>query len=182
MIIKKLTNFSIGLWSLVIFFGLVSCNQVETTDPVQEFSDELAALKDKGLINARTTAAHVEPILWTGGNGGNADCSDVCNYKYSSGRNNYQGGAFDMEWPEGLTVTVSSDGKFVSWSYDAPDGYCLESLAVIVKGGPAANIYLYGSGTTWDEGLHSPYTGSKNKNIADLSNLTFCFDLIECGH
>jgi hypothetical protein len=176
---KKLTNFSIGLWSLVLLLGFASCNQFEAPDAISELSDEISASNEAGSINAKMSLANVTPILWTGGNGGNATCADAGSYERTSGRNNYEGGVFSMEWPEGLTVNVSSDGKYVSWSYDAPEGYCLESMAVIVKGGPAAHIYKYEAGTTWDEGLHSPLTGGKKKTIAALSNLTFCFNLTE---
>jgi hypothetical protein len=122
----------------------------------------------------------VAPRLWTTGPGGNATCADTgVTYAFTSGRNNFSSGQFAMAWPEGLTVNVSADGKFVSWTYDAPAGMCLAGMSVIVKGGPASNIYTYGPGVTFDEGLASPLTGGKNKVIAGLSNLTFCFNLTE---
>jgi hypothetical protein len=174
---KTFTNFSIGLWSLVLAIFMVSCTQFEDADLVSDQSDELAAA---GLENARiSTSAIVTPILWTGGNGGNAECSDAGEYEFSSGRNNYEDGAFSMTWPEGFTVTVSADGKSISWSFDAPEGKCLESISVIVKGGSAAHIYTYGSGVTGDTGLTSPSTGGKKPTIAALSNLTFCYNLTD---
>ena len=76
-------------------------------------------------------------------------------------------------WPEGLTVTAT-DGKYVSFTYDNP-GYCVG--AVIVKGGPGSNSYIYPDGVTSDCGLVSPNVPS---GPADLSNLTFC--IIACDN
>jgi hypothetical protein len=126
--------------------------------------------------------ASVTPILWTGGNGGNASCSDVDGGGWSntSVRNNYnyQNGTFENEWPSGFSVTVK-DGKYVDWSFSPPSGMCVARLAVIVKGGDNANIYLYKDGQTSDTNLCAPVNASEN--LADLSNLTFCWDLKPCN-
>jgi hypothetical protein len=178
---KRLAKLSTGMWVLALILFLGSCTQLEDVTPIEEMtSEEVAAANNGGMINARTSVGQVIPKLWTGGNGGNATCADTgITYQFTSGRNNFSDGQFAMSWPEGLTVKVSADGKFVSWSYDAPAGKCLEGMSVIVKGGPASNIYTYGSGVTFDEGLASPLTGGKNQVIAGLSNLTFCFNLTD---
>ncbi|PZV86152.1 hypothetical protein CLV31_10247 [Algoriphagus aquaeductus] len=174
---KTFTNFSIGLWSLVLMIFMVSCTQFEDADLVSDQNDEMAV---SGLENARiSTSALLTPILWTGGNGGNATCADAGIYEFSSGRNNYEDGAFSMTWPEGFTVNVSVDGKSLSWSFDAPEGYCLENIAVIVKGSNSSHIYKYGPGVTGDTGLTPPMTGGKKPTVAGLSNLTFCYNLTE---
>jgi hypothetical protein len=178
---KKLAKLSTGMWMLALILFLGSCTQLEEVVPIVELtSEEVAASNNGGMINARTSVGQVIPKLWTGGNGGNASCADTgITYQFTSGRNNFSDGQFALSWPEGLSVKVSSDGKFVTWSYDAPAGKCLEGMSVIVKGGPASNIYTYGSGVTFDEGLASPLTGGKNQVIAGLSNLTFCFNLTD---
>jgi hypothetical protein len=178
---KTLANLSTGLWTLALIVFLGSCTQFEEVTPVQEMTaEEIAAAENGGMINARTSAGQVIPILWTSGPGGNATCKDTgVTYAFTSGRNNFSGGQFATAWPEGLTVKVSADGKLVSWTYDAPAGKCLAGMSVIVKGGPASHIYNYGPGVTYDEGLASPLTGGKNKVIAGLSNLTFCFNLTD---
>jgi len=43
---------------------------------------------------------------------------------------------------------------------------------VVVKGGPAANVYDYGSGIDEDRGLYSPV--NPGGNIADVSHVDFC--------
>jgi hypothetical protein len=64
-------------------------------------------------------------------------------------------------------------------------------MAVIVKGGTpndgtGANVYYYDlkgdpQKTYGDSGLAAPPTGNQ-QNIAGLSNLTFCFNVVECGN
>lgn len=170
-----------GIGALIMALLMVSC-QMEVADP-QQLNEELAVGEGgpDGAINARTSDGSVIPVLWTGGQGGNATCDDTgITYAYSSGRINFVDGAFQGTWPEGLEVTVSPDGKFVSWSYDAPEGKCLEGMSVIVKGGNASNIYTYGPGITFDSGLASPTTGTGTRVvIANLSNLSFCFNLTD---
>lgn len=123
-----------------------------------------------------TSATGVVPVLRTDGPGGNVEC-DATNYAHTSGRINFVDGVFDGTFPEGFTVTVT-DNKFVSWSYTPVGGMCLDGVVVIVKGGPGSNVYAYPAGVNGDRGLASPVnTGG---NIADLSNLTFCFNLKPC--
>lgn len=171
----------IGLWGLAIVLLVSSCTQFEGIDPSQDESEDLLAVNaDGNLINAMVGGPVVNPILWTAaehGNGGNATCAEVCEYDQSSGRNNFEYGAFANSWPEGLEVKVSPDGKYITWSFTPPEGKCLEGMAVIVKGSNASHIYVYPQGVNGDSGLHSPYTGGKKPNIAQLSNLTFCYSL-----
>lgn len=81
-------------------------------------------------------------------------------------------------WPVGLEVTVTN-GTFVSFIYESAN-YCVG--AVIVKGGPSANVYYYDGGIKSDEGLAAPtFVNAKRKVIQPgLSNLTFCF--VECDN
>ncbi len=68
---------------------------------------------------------------------------------------------------------------YVSWSFEAPSGFCLANLVVIVKGSNDANVYFYPDGTlTSDAGLVSPDNASGGP--ADLSNLTFYWNLVPC--
>lgn len=126
--------------------------------------------------------------------GGNRTCEDVAlafstSFMYSSCKVNYAGDfnfseCSDGGWPAGLTVNVT-EGIYVTWSYTAPAGYCLSEMAVIMKGGNDANVYYYDftddpkSEEYTDSGLASPYNSSVSS--AGLSNLTFCFNLVECG-
>src|SRR5919202_1013400 len=87
--------------------------------------------------------------------GGNPTCADL---GYGQGY-----GAFkidpprsgDFTSPDGkLTVTLAVSGKSLAFSTNIP------VAAVIVKGGTAANVYRYGSGSTGDSGLYAPGNAS----------------------
>lgn len=136
--------------------------------------------------------------------GGNRDCADAAaavpsidSYEFSSGKKDYED--FDSEFTifsaEGggyFKVTVTED-TYVKWEFFPPDGYCLENLAVIVKGGrgktgseeddaTGANVYFYCSLDELNEpkdwGLASPINPSGK--YAELSNLSFCWNLVPC--
>jgi hypothetical protein len=128
-----------------------------------------------GMVMAQETPSTpisgggVIPILYEAGPefpGGNVRCDQLGNYAFTSGRINYENGAFDGEFPLGLTVTT--DGTSVAWASTFGIG------AVIVKGGPNANVYVYDPQRTSDSGLASPPTPSGNP--AGLSNITFCWN------
>jgi hypothetical protein len=125
--------------------------------------------------------AGVTPYIIVGENsGGNITCEEaaaafgVDGFAYTTGKVDYNG-SFEGSF-EGFTVTT--DGTNVTWSFTAPEGYCLANMAVIVKGGADANVYFYGSELYGDSGLASPVNASGSS--AGLSNLTFCYNLVEC--
>jgi hypothetical protein len=66
---------------------------------------------------------------------------------------------------DGVTLTVVGPGT-VDWSSTVPIG------AVIVKGGPNANLYFY-DGATSDTGLVTP-TNPHNGKLYGLSHVDFC--------
>lgn len=134
------------------------------------------------LLESSVTNSSVEPELASRPrNGGNITCSEAAateegagEYEYTTGRQDYPfaPGSFD-----GM-VSVTTDGTHVTWSITPPDGYCVANVAVIVKGGPAANVYYYNDGESGDSGLTAPVNASGNP--AGLSNLTICYNLVEC--
>ncbi len=69
------------------------------------------------------------------------------------------------------TVTVTSDGVNFDWS-----STIIGMDAVIAKGGPNANLYVYDppAESFGDTGLHSPNNASGQP--AGLSHVVFCFD------
>jgi hypothetical protein len=73
---------------------------------------------------------------------------------------------------DGVTVDMSlgSDqfGTLVNWTSSKPID------AVIVKGGPNANAYVYAAGSTGDTGLHTPFNGPDK--YFGLSHVNFCWD------
>lgn len=133
----------------------------------------------KDAIATSVSEAGITPVLYTEGNGGNVECSELdVDYEFSSGRINYDEDEdiFDADFPAGFTITT--DGTSVTWSYTPVDGMCLAGVSVIVKGGPAANVYTYEAGINGDSGLVSP--DNESGGPAGLSNLTFCYNLVEC--
>lgn len=72
----------------------------------------------------------------------------------------------------GLTINVTNDGTYVSWSAN----FGID--AVIVKGGPNANLYVYDppAESFGDSGLHSPINAS-NGTPYGVSHISFCYDL-----
>ena len=123
------------------------------------------------------STAGVTPVVMEGSSpGGNVTCQEVDpSFTGDSGRADYSiGGGFgDYEWPDWLTVAVTDDTS-VSWAV-SEDANPVSIAAVIVKGGPAANVYLYDpAGLTGDSGLVSPVNASGTP--AELSNLTLCWD------
>lgn len=79
-------------------------------------------------------------------------------------------GTYSIDGLNTVTVTTA-DGIFFDWSST------LGMDAVIVKGGPNANVYVYDppAERTSDTGLHSPINPNNGKPFA-LSHIEFCFD------
>lgn len=71
-----------------------------------------------------------------------------------------------------LSVTVMREGDSISWSSN------IGVDAVIVKGGPNANVYFYSPESTGDTGL-TPPTNPKNGKPYGLSHVDFCYDMEE---
>jgi hypothetical protein len=119
-----------------------------------------------------STTQNVTPTEFNDGPGGNKTCAEL-DYENTSPRSNYNSvtDTFDADFPDGITVTVN-DGTFVDWTSSFGIG------AVIVKGGPAANVYEYDPQVLNDTGLASPPVPG---GPAGLSNLTFCWNDVPNG-
>ncbi|MCX5999292.1 MAG: hypothetical protein NTU41_06780 [Chloroflexi bacterium] len=110
---------------------------------------------------AVTMAASVAPTLIKGNpTAADAGYSEDCFwYKVDPPASGlYDDGTHTVEW------TISSDGKCLSFS--AEPGIA----AVIVKGGPAANLYKYDSAVS-DQGLISPL--SRGGQVPAISHVVF---------
>jgi hypothetical protein len=181
----KQTRFLAFLALLLAF----ACTQ-ENLTPV---SDNLNTLEFRNTASTPVSSGGVTPYIidnegstCNGYNGGNRCCEDAgaafgTTFEYSSDRVNYEYGEFDAAFPAGFTV--NTDGTYLTWSFTAPAGYCLSEMAVIVKGSNAANVYYYDltgdpQSASGDAGLASPVNASGGN--ADLSNLTFCYNLVPC--
>lgn len=154
---------ALGVLSTVILLSACSKNS-DSDNPIQ-----------------RISSSGVAPVVVTGeNNGGNVTCAEAASnagipgYAYTTGKQDYPFSSTSF----GNGVSVTTDGTYVSWSITPPAGYCVSNVAVIVKGGPNANVYYYNDGQSSDSGLAAPVNASGNP--AGLSNLTICYNLIEC--
>jgi hypothetical protein len=68
-----------------------------------------------------------------------------------------------------LDVSSTSDGQVFDWDSN------IGVDAVIVKGGPDANVYVYNPESMGDTGLHAPENASGM--FAGLSHISFCYDV-----
>jgi hypothetical protein len=126
------------------------------------------ALGVAGVVFAalpRAAAASVEPV-WVEDN---PSCTDL---GYDFGYKVDPPSAGTYTFPDGVnTVTVTTDGIYFGWTST------LGIDAVIVKGGPDANLYVYDPPTEsfGDAGLHSPINPSNGQPYG-LSHIEFCYD------
>lgn len=156
-------NLSILIGAVVVLSSISSCSKNESTPQL------------------KSSTSGVTPEVVVGSNqGGNVTCEEAADgtslegYAYSTGKQDYPFNSNSF----GNGVSVTTDGTNVSWSITPPTGYCVANVAVIVKGGPSANVYYYNDGQSSDSGLTSPVNASGS--AAGLSNLTICYNLVEC--
>src|SRR5687768_13995908 len=116
------------------------------------------------IVPAAASAASVAPSLQEG----NPSCMDL-GYNHelkfdppSAGSKSGDGVTVDM------SVGADAFGSLVDWTASAPID------AVIVKGGPNANVYAYPGESTGDTGLHSPLNGPAS--YYGLSHVELCWD------
>ena len=129
------------------------------------------------VINGVTSAVPID------NDGGNVTCEEaaaatgcITSFPYTSGKIDYYGGT--GPWTVG-PITWSTDGTYITWSSTVP-----VNIAIIVKGGPNANVYFSGcnscisSGRDKWEKISAPLNPKTGKPYG-LSNITFCYS--ECG-
>ena len=162
---KKIISYTlVGFIASTLFF--TACTKKTTSDNV----------------NQKVSSTGITPLVVTGANkGGNVTCDEAATnvgltgYAFTTGKQDYPFNSASF----GNGVSVTTDGTNVSWSITPPAGFCVSNVAVIVKGGPNANVYYYNDGQSSDSGLASPINASGNP--AGLSNLTICYNLVECN-
>lgn len=122
------------------------------------------------------TATHIEPER----KAGNPTCSDFepdgtnwTEFKIEPVEN----GSYD-DGTLNVTLTVHDGGleddedRFVDWIAN------INVSAVLVKGGPNANLYEYDPGEMMDTGLHAPINPNNDKPFG-LSHISFCYEAPE---
>lgn len=116
---------------------------------------------------APASASLVDPILVPG----NPGCSDLgYDFGFKPQPEPPPSGTYTFPAPDGVNeLTLTSDGIVFDWSST------LALDAVIVKGGPNANVYVYDPEATADTGLHSPVNPSNGQFYA-ISHIEVCYD------
>jgi hypothetical protein len=110
-------------------------------------------------------SASVPPVEWPG----NPTCQDL-GYPFGLKIDPPASGTYNLSDNSGsVTVTLTRSSTF-DWS----STFGID--AVIVKGGPGANVYFYNPESTGDTNLVTP-TNPKNEKHYGLSHITFCFDV-----
>jgi hypothetical protein len=116
------------------------------------------------IVPAAASAASVTPTYYAG----NPICLDL---GYEHGLKFDPPGAGSKSG-DGVTVELSLGsnqyGTLVDWTSSKPID------AVIVKGGPNANAYVYAGESSGDTGLHAPFNGPDK--YYGLSHVDFCWD------
>lgn len=115
----------------------------------------LAAAFATIALAAPASAASVDPVLIAD----NPDCATVGLTTIHKFEPIGQGSA------ESSGITITATGANFDFTSEVPIG------AVIVKGGPDANVYTYASLTFSDTGLHAPLNGTEPYG---LSHIEFC--------
>ena len=122
-------------------------------------------------------AASVSPVLVDPWQSGNAafECAQINGYDYGykiDSWNNSISGPFVALFGDGHTNTITisnNNGTSFDWSATNSIG------AVIVKGGPAANVFSYIPQVFSDTNLYAP-TNPNNNQPYGISHVTFCWD------
>ncbi len=121
----------------------------------------VAAMALTGGVAAANSPAYVA---------GNPACSDIQgSASWTELKIESPGGGMHRVSDSYLTATTTASGTLIDWV--ASQGVD----AVIVKGGPNANVYYYGSEATSGNDLHAP-TNPSNGTYYGLSHITFCYD------
>jgi hypothetical protein len=120
------------------------------------------------LLGGTAMAAPVNPTTYNDWQSGNAEfecrqvgCSSEFHYKFDNWSTAYNG-SYTVEGGNVITIQ-NNTGKTFDWESAWP------VACVIVKGGPSANVYCYGSGSRADTGMYAP-------NNKEISHVTFCYN------
>ena len=115
------------------------------------------------MLPASAQSVEPEPV------DGNPTCADVAPGTTSLKVDPAASGEFtDGTLTVNITINETANGQTFDWTSN------IGVQTVVVKGGPNANVYNYGSpGSTGDSGLHAPENPSGG--YAGLSHIDFCY-------
>ena len=118
-----------------------------------------------GRTQASINGVYVEP--------GNPTCEDLGLGQFSFKIDPPASGTYGLDWGLGgvqtATVVINPTNQYVDWTAT------IGIDAVIVKGGPMANVYVYDPEASGGTGL-SPPINANNGTPYGISHIDFCFD------
>ena len=116
-----------------------------------------------------TSTAGVVPTVRSDTEENRTDCGSIHSEVSltTSGKLVWQADEQAEKIPDGLTVTVTDDKKFVSWTSEWP------ITAVIVRGNNSSHIYLYVPSLLEDAELIAPL--GNNDSLTNVGFVTFCW-------
>lgn len=125
----------------------------------------LAILGVLFLVAPAAYAVHVAPDFVAG----NPSCADLGygDFEFKIEPAPFSG-TYDIDGFNTVTITTGDEVTF-DWTST------LGMDAVIVKGGPNANVYVYNPESFGDTGLHSPINPNNDQPYG-LSHISFCYD------
>src|SRR5215212_7054624 len=158
--LRKPTTIAIGLaLALALLLGALAI-----------FGDKPASAGSDPTQAGAASGDNITPTLITG----NPDCSSIAGGPYRELKIDGVEGPFDGTYNDGLlTVNISnSTSQYLDWSSN------IGVDAVIVKGGPAGDAYVYDppKEDTSDTDLHPP-VDPNNRDYYGISHVSFCYDL-----
>lgn len=118
-------------------------------------------------LSQAVSSSSVEPVVVAD----NPSCDDLGLADFAFKVEPPSSGTYDLDGdaPGTDTATVTKTGLYFDWVAT------MGIDAVIVKGGPNANVYVYDPEATGDTGLHAPIN-PENGTPYGLSHIDFCFD------
>lgn len=112
-----------------------------------------------------TRACTVAPVTYGNLSGGTVEAGRVGSYQRTSGKLDGDRKRAGTAGP--ITWTTDATGTYVSWTVSGPHN----GIAIVLKGGEAANVYRYDGGCGSGRRLSCPANSSGRP--AQLSNITF---------
>jgi hypothetical protein len=156
----------LGVPGVIVALGLAGACSEAGEDLTSPDSSDVVSLAEPGE-ELTPLFQHVDPVFVAD----NPSCTDL-GYSFGFKPQPEPPPTGDYGFPNtNLTVSISSDGTYFDWTSD------LGVDAVIVKGGPNANLYVYDppQESLGDDGLHSPINPNNDEPFA-ISHIEFCYD------
>lgn len=157
----------------LLFAGAAACHDAAPARMLAPDADPTTnkvSDMQSGATTTYTSWDGVTPTTYSGNTSG--DGSSSCSV-LGFGSNGTKVDDANSQTVSGYRFTVSGSGQSLSFAPIAGTTPATAIRAVIVKGGPNYNVYVYSGGQTTDAGLVSPLNGGGN--IPTISHYVVCY-------